>query len=76
MPLFFGDLSLFAGLGGCGEGEPLVAGGAVADSGEGECTDDEGGLFLGVVGGVVLRAASVVLCAAGSSLYQVGSVIK
>jgi hypothetical protein len=61
---FFGGLSLFAGLGGCGEGEPLVSGGAVADSGEGECTDDEGGFFLGVVGGVVVGSAGVVVGAA------------
>src|SRR6185437_10553713 len=64
IPFFLGDLSLFAGLGGCGQGEPLVAGGAVADSGEGQRADDEGGFFLGVIGGVVVGAAGVVVGAA------------
>src|SRR5947209_8632669 len=75
IPFFLGDLSLFAGLGGCGEGEPLVSGVAVADSGEGECTDDEGGFLVGVVGGVVLGTAGVVVGAApvAASGFQGGA---
>ena len=61
VPVLLNDLSLLAGLSGSGEGEPLVPGAAVADTGEGQRTNDEGGFFVGVVGGVVLRAACVVL---------------
>jgi hypothetical protein len=75
IPFFLGNLSLFAGVGGCGEGEPLVAGVAVADSGESQGADDEGGFFLGVLGGVVSGTASVVLCAApvAASGFQRGA---
>jgi hypothetical protein len=56
---FLGGLSLRASLGGCGERKPPVATAAVADACEGECADDEGGFFVGVIGGVVLRTADV-----------------
>jgi hypothetical protein len=60
-PFFLGDLSLLASFGGGGQREPSVSGAAVADPSEGQGADDQSGFFVGVLGGVVLDPAGVVV---------------
>jgi hypothetical protein len=59
-PFLLCDASLFAGLSGCGQREPLVAAAAVADPSKGQVADDKGGFLIGVLSGVMLRASGEV----------------
>ncbi|MDQ4032558.1 MAG: hypothetical protein M3332_09935 [Actinomycetota bacterium] len=62
------DASLFAGLSGGGQREPLVTTAAVTDSGKGQVADDQGGFLIGVM----LRTADDVASAAPltASLFE------